>query len=167
MAHLLCSGDFDGYYQPIMRQKQTLQSFIIIILITISPSLASAEGMRFGWQLPATAVVTQTKVDRGVKVKLKYTLSAQAISEQQVLLKISEVEIISINEQLADKIQLPPQTKALISALPSYVVSHETGQLVSIVGFDEMIASIIDTFSDIDSKPQMEAFFKNPQINYC
>ena len=148
-----------------MRHNRIFHSLVIAALFVFFTRPASADELTFGWVLPAAAAVTQTKIDRGVKTVSSFTLTASASSDTKVLVEISDVKLISINEQPADEIQLNPQTRALMSAVPSYVVSKETGQVESLVGFDEMIQSVVSLLDDSEAKPQMEAFFRNPQIS--
>ena len=145
--------------------------FVYAIVVSISVcfsygSSVKAEGLRFAWGLPASATITVTENQGGTQSKARYKLTASQVSADRVSIDFSDFEFLEINGQNAQTVQIPANVQALSRAVPSYIVSIETGQLLEIVNFDDAIAAAISVLPQNDTKTieKIKQFLTSPQI---
>jgi len=146
-----------------MRSLQFIIISVIIFLCNITAGFAI--DLKFGWKLPAQATVTSTNIDKRGKVIATFELKARSINETQILVEFFNAEIVEINGRSAADFKLPATTKALLNAIPSYIVNKSTAQVEKIVGWDEMVNKVLSGIPSEAEKEHVSKIFKSPQFS--
>ena len=79
-------------------------------------------------------------------------MSANSVNESEILVKFASFMLLQINGQSAENLKLPATTRALMNAMPSYLVSKQSVQIVKVIKFDEMIKKILEAIPDEPTK---------------
>ncbi len=129
--------------------------------------VTASQGFRFAWPIPTRAWVTETASKDETTAKIKYeVILSEDTRTHDLLLQFRNYSILELGGTNLDdpsKQKIISQTLALMSAMPTIVISRE-GEIVDIRGLDEMVARVLAAVPDKELQARLEKVLKSPQM---